>query len=294
MFRKKRPLQRYRNSFAKTPSLRSRWNNRKTTTKTSRVLLKKGKPFFSKIKKFTIIIGSLIGIILFSHMIFFSSYFLVTDIKINNKEFQNENLTSSIKKNTKNALGKNLIFIDLEEINSKLLDKFPELEGIEISKNYPDMIEITFQEFPLSANLIAESKSIKKSYIINSIGYAVKENLENTALPYIKIKSDEPINTKIPVIEAAKLKYILDTITYFEDKFGMRIVEVEYKKIPREIHLLTEKSFYIWLDIQYSAEEQLKKLKKALVKLDIFTESLSYIDLRIAGASGDKIIYKRK
>ncbi len=294
MFRKKRPLQRYRNSFTKTPSLRSRWNSRKTTTKTSRVLLKKGKPFFSKIKKLTIIIGSLIGIFLFIQMIFFSSYFLITDIKINNKEFQNENLTSSIKKNTKNVLGKNLIFVDLEEINSKLLDKFPELEGIEISKNYPDTIEITFQEFPLSANLITESKSIKKSYIINSIGYAVKENLENTALPYIKIKSDEPINTKIPVIEAAKLKYILDTITYFEDKFGMRIVEVEYKKIPREIHLLTEKNFYIWLDIQYPAEEQLKKLKKALVKLDIFSESLSYIDLRIAGASGDKIIYKRK
>lgn len=294
MFRKKRPLQRYRNSFAKSPSLRSKWNSKKTTKNTSRALLKKGKPFFSKIKKFAIIIGSLVAIILLFQLFFFSNYFLVTEVKINNKEFENENLTNSIKKNTKAVLGKNLIFTDLKEINSKLLDKFPELEGIEISKNYPNAVEITFQEFPLSANLITESKSIKKSYIINSIGYAVKENLENTALPYIKVKSDEPINTKVPVIEAAKLKYILDTIIYFEDKFGMRIVEVEYKKIPREIHLLTEKDFYIWLDIQYPADEQLKKLKKALVKLDIFSESLSYIDLRIAGASGDKIIYKRK
>ena len=38
----------------------------------------------------------------------------------------------------------------------------------------------------------------------------------------------------------------------------------------------------------------LKKLKKALVKLDIYTEDLQYIDLRIAGGNGDKIIYKRR
>ena len=33
---------------------------------------------------------------------------------------------------------------------------------------------------------------------------------------------------------------------------------------------------------------------KALVKLDIYNEDLQYIDLRIAGGNGDKIIYKRR
>ena len=42
-----------------------------------------------------------------------------------------------------------------------------------------------------------------------------------------------------------------------------KVKEVEYKKIPREIHLLTERDFYIWLDTEREAEEQLKKLKKA-------------------------------
>lgn len=292
MFRKKRPLQKYRYSFGKSPLPKSKFSNKNRSS--SRMLMTKGKPLFSRIKKFTILLTALSGTILLSYAIFFSNYFLITEIQINNKDFQNESLAGTIKKATKNILGKNLIFTDLEELNSKLTDKFPELQGIEMNKNYPQTIEITFKEFPFSANLKVESKNIKKSYVINSIGYAIKENLENTGLPYIKIKSDEPINTKVPVVEAAKLKYILDTIIYFEDKFGMRIVEVEYKKIPREIHLLTEKNFYIWIDMQYPAEEQLKKLKKALVKLDIYKESLSYIDLRIAGASGDKIIYKRK
>ena len=73
----------------------------------------------------------------------------------------------------------------------------------------------------------------------------------------------------------------------------MEIVRIEYKPTAREIHLLTERNFFIWLDIQISYEEQFKKMKKSLVKLDIYTEDLEYIDLRIAGSNGDKIIYKR-
>ncbi len=96
------------------------------------------------------------------------------------------------------------------------------------------------------------------------------------------------------VIDPSKLDYILDTKAYFEDKFGLRVVEVEYKKTAREIHLITEKNFAIWIDIQVSYEDQLKKLKKTLVKLDIYNEPLEYIDLRIAGGHGDKIIYKRR
>jgi len=46
--------------------------------------------------------------------------------------------------------------------------------------------------------------------------------------------------------------------------------------------------------MQQPSENQLKKLKKSLVKLDIFNEPLEYIDLRIAGGNGDKIIYKRR
>ena len=143
------------------------------------------------------------------------------------------------------------------------------------------------------ANIINESNVIKKSYIINSIGYAIKENLEDPNLPYIKIKTDEPVNPKEAVIEKTKLSYLIEAKTYFEDKFGMRIISMEYKPVAREIHLLTERNFNVWLDIQKPYEEQFKKLKKAIVKLDIFKENLEYIDLRIAGESGDKIIYKR-
>jgi len=40
----------------------------------------------------------------------------------------------------------------------------------------------------------------------------------------------------------------LDGKKYFEDQFGMKIVDTEYKMQAREVHYLTERNFYIWLD----------------------------------------------
>ncbi len=180
------------------------------------------------------------------------------------------------------------------ELENKVLNVFPQLEKIEISKSFPRSISLEFSEFPLAANVINESNVVKKSYIINSMGFAIKENLEDPKLPYIKIKTDEPINPKEAVIEKNKLNYLINAKNYFEDKFGMKIIGTQYKPIPREIRFFTEKGFYIWLDIQKPFEDQFKKLKKAIVKLDIYKENLEYIDLRIAGISGDKIIYKRR
>ncbi|MBD3360766.1 FtsQ-type POTRA domain-containing protein [Candidatus Peregrinibacteria bacterium] len=290
MLRNKRNLKKLRTAYSqshlKTKSLQKR--------KSSRKLLKRRHPFITKIKRFAVIVGIVAGGILIVNLLFFSNYFKISDIDISDKNFENEKLGQEIEKALSDALGKNLLFLDTEELKLKVLNAFPEIEKIEIKKDYPGNIIVELAQFPLVANVINESRTVKKSYIINSIGYAIKEDFENPALPYIKMKSDEPVNTENPVIEVNKLKYILDTITYFEDKFGMRIIEVEYKKIPREIHLLTEKNFYVWLDIQKSAEKQLKKLKKSLVKLDIYNENLEYIDLRIAGENGDKIIYKRR
>lgn len=282
MFGKKRKLGKYRFSYGKS-SLPIR--------DTSRY---KPPSLLAKFSKILTLILSLSLFIALSYLIFFSNYFQIKDIVIANKDFGNETLAEGIKNSITNTLGKNILFVDTKEISNKIINFFPELETVSIEKDYPNTLSIEFSQYPLVANVINESSNLRKNYIINSVGYTIKENLENPSLPYIRIKSDEPVNIETPLIERNKLDYILNTITYFEDKFGMAIKEIEYKKIPREIHLLTERDFYIWLDMQREAEEQLKKLKKALVKLDIYKENLQYIDLRIAGGSGDKIIYKRK
>ncbi|MBI4234849.1 hypothetical protein HY604_00960 [Candidatus Peregrinibacteria bacterium] len=237
---------------------------------------------------------SLAILVFLIYLFFFSSYFLVSEIYIAEENIDNMALGEEIKAGAKKGIGKNIIFLDTDELNTKIFGSFPQLQNLQIEKDYPKSLKISFTEFPLAANVNNEAPNLKKSYIINSMGYAIEEDLKSTTLPTITIKSAEPLNTANPIIEAQKLNYILNAKTYFEEKFGMKVKEILYKPQAREVHLITEKNFAIWLDIQKSAEDQLKKLKKALVKLNIFNDPLLYIDLRIAGGNGDKIIYKRR
>jgi cell division septal protein FtsQ len=290
MFKKQRRQPRYKINYRKSPSYKRGVTKKNYAERFFKKTKQKGKKWSTPFKITLAILAFIIGL----YFIFISNLFLINDIRFLNESFENENFNQEIENTISSFISENLFLIDTEEITSQIIMNFPQIEEVTVNKNYPHTITIEFTKYPLVANVINESTNIKKNYIINSIGYAIKEDLENQNLPYVYIETDEPVNTNIPVIEEAKLNYILNSIKYFEEKFGMRIVEVEYKKIARELHLLTEKDFYIWLDIQVPAEEQLKKLKKALVKLDIYKENLQYIDLRIAGESGDKIIYKRK
>jgi cell division septal protein FtsQ len=291
MFNKKRKIRKFKFEYGKSPAYAKKIA---TSSRTPKQLFKKSHPLIAKMQKMTILM-LFMGILALSiYSIFFSNFFKITEIDLNGEILDEETLGEEIKLTAKDSVGKNIIFFNTDELKTKILNEFPELQEIKIEKDYPKTIKIQFSQYPLVANVVNESTTIKKSFVINSIGYAVKEDMESPNLPYIYMKSDEPVNPQTPVIEANKLRYILETIIYFEDKFGMKIKKVEYKKTARELHLLTERDFYIWLDIQNPSDEQLKKLKKALVKLDIYTENLEYIDLRIAGGNGDKIIYKRR
>ena len=288
LFRKKRKIKKYKYSYAKSPN----FANKKRVGRKRKVSKMKN-PRTTKIKKFFNLLIITTLIIFGIYLIFISSYFKVKDITFSDKSFTNQTLAEEIASTIDIAINKNIIFVETSELELKIRSLFPELESVKVIKDYPSILTVEFLEHPLVANIINESTTIRKNYIINSIGFAIKEDLESPELPYIKIESDEPINSEVAVIEKSKLDYILESKNYFEDKFGMKIIRIEYKATAREVHLLTERNFFIWLDIQVSFEDQFKKLKKSLVKPDIYTEALEYIDLRIAGSNGDKIIYKR-
>lgn len=94
------------------------------------------------------------------------------------------------------------------------------------------------------------------------------------------------------LIPAETLTVLLDTAKSFEGKFNMQVIEIQYLKRAREIHLYTERSFYVWIDMTQDIATQLTKLKKALTELNIYEAPLEYIDLRISGQNGEKVIYK--
>jgi hypothetical protein len=227
-------------------------------------------------------------------LVLFSGYFVVSEIKVESTSEGQVVIGGNIINDLKDYKGKNTLFVDKQEIQALIQNKYPEIDNVQVGTNWPKTIVVSFSEFPETANIVNISSESTKKYVVNSVGYVTRKDIDSPDLPTIKVKTDSPLNPESSIIDQSKLKYITDAIKYFTEKFGMKVVEVEYKVIPRELSIRTEKYFNIWLDIQKPFEDQLKKLKKALVKIDIYNEPLEYIDLRITGESGEKIIYKRR
>lgn len=236
----------------------------------------------------------LIFLLALIYLVFFSEFFIVKSIKTDGEINDGGVLSSKIVQSLSEVRGKNLLFLNTNNLQKRLSTSFPDLEKITVYKSFPKTVKVGFSRFPDSANVIFESPSVSSVFIINTIGMVVKSDSEKPNLPFIRLQRDEPVNVEETLIEKSKLNYILESKVYFEDKFGMNVKEVIYKPHAREVHLLTEKNFVIWLDIQKDFESQFKKLKKAASTLDIYKEDLLYIDLRIAGTEGDRIIYKRR
>jgi hypothetical protein len=190
--------------------------------------------------------------------------------------------------------GKNLAFLDTGKIETTIKSQYPEIKNLRIKKMFPDTLIMEYENFPEVANLFNIIGDTQKKFIINEIGLLVQQDFENPMLPYIKIKTEKALQLNESAIPREKLEYLLDSIYEYEDLFGMKVLDAEYKVEEREIHLKTEREFIIWLDTSLTLQEQYGKLKKALSELNIYTESLEYIDLRISSVSGERIIFKRK
>jgi hypothetical protein len=245
-----------------------------------------------KIKVVAIILVIILATSSITYYLFFSGSFTLEKIKTTQEGLEEK--STLFEPYFKDMRGKNLVLINTKEIREEIQAKHPEFENITIKKVYPNEIHIEINKYPATANVINIVGEIQAKHIVNSVGLSVQKNTENPNLPYIKIESDEPLNTENPLLEQDELEYIVGAIDFYEDKLGMKIFDAEFLKKAREIHLKTEKYFYIWMDTQKKYEDQILKLKKVVPKLDIQNLPLEYIDLRISEISGDKIIYKKR
>ena len=176
---------------------------------------------------------------------------------------------------------------DLKSLN-------PEIKQLKIKKILPQKLRIEIEKFPIIANIIDVIGAVRKKYLMNSLGLLTQEDIENPELPYIKIATDDALPLRTIIIPQERLDYLLKALQLFEEKFGMKVLHAEFLSREREVHLLTEKYFMVWIDMGKDLQTQLEKLKKALIKIDIYKMPLQYIDLRISGTDNEKVIYKKR
>lgn len=225
--------------------------------------------------------------------------FTITTVKVNYEEFQSTNY--ALEQAIAPLKGKNILFANTDAIIVPFKQSHPQLQTIIVKKQLPHTINVTFSDYPIVANIISTyidpndaTKTEQKKFLINEVGITMHEDTENPNLPYIKVTTPEPITINSAALTQDQLTYILNAEQYFEEKFGIKITETQLLKRERELHLKTGKSFSLWLDLQIPYERQFLKLKRATPLLDIQATPLDYIDLRISGTQGEKIIFKRK
>lgn len=194
------------------------------------------------------------------------------------------------------VIGRHMFFLPLSEYRREIFQQYKnELKSLIIRRSIPGKLTVRYELYPPVANLIIAKDGVTRKFLLNEFGLVMEIDAESPDLPYITLSE----NVEFPKLRetplpADYLKNITKAHKLFTEKFGMKVKAVLYKRIEREVHLKTEKGFWVWLDLTQEIERQLFKLKRSLPKLDIYQEPLEYIDLRISGRTGEKIIYKRR
>lgn len=249
-------------------------------------------PNLVKLKKWSVLIGTLATAIVISYFLFFSNQLSIKEIQVYKDQSLEAN--SPLQFYFNSAINQSIVFSDLSEVQNKILTDNPQIDKIAIKKKFPSTIKIEYTEFSIVANLLLSAEEVQQKYLLNSQGQVARKDIENPNLPFIKMTAVKALKSQEQAIDPEKLKYILESRKAFEEKFGIKVFDVTYLKEARELHLRTEKYFYVWLDMTQNYDKQFSKLKKSLNTLDIYNDPIDYIDLRISGTNGEKVIFKRK
>ena len=87
---------------------------------------------------------------------------------------------------------------------------------------------------------------------------------------------------------------ILPIVDDFERELGLNVSKLRYLQTARELHLLSDRNFWIWFDLTHDTNAQIAKLKDGAVELDLYNRDYEYIDLRIPGQGNQRIFYMER
>ncbi len=194
-----------------------------------------------------------------------------------------------------------LLFVSKAEILDMLAERFPDIRRVEIEKDYPSGLTISFYLDPIIAELQIEgiddvqtasgvlaTGSGTYAYV-TSRGYAVFSpiKLSKEALPRIELVdwSVRPTNRSL-VLDPQLLRAVFDARNTLQTDFGFPVRAVSVYMRAQEFHIRLQK-VSLWFDLHSTLDVQFQRFREFLRSLSL-EQAKEYIDLRIA----DRVIYK--
>jgi hypothetical protein len=268
---------------------------------------KKRKPIYRN-RFFWLAILILIFFSSFFYFLFFTEFFQVKKINIVGLEqVPEEQLNLSIKDKLETKIlffpTRNIFLVDLNKIKEDILKKFHRIAKIEISRNFPDSLNVLVTERKIIATFCQQFEEDKSSslpfaiaredncFVLDKEGIIFeKKPIDRIIQPLIKalISADE-ISLGKKVIEKEDLISILEINSQLKEDLNILVKEFIISSKEKLI-VLTSEGWELYFNLQEDVKWQLTKLK-ALLEEKIPSEKrqdLEHIELRFGNFANPK------
>jgi cell division septal protein FtsQ len=236
-----------------------------------------------------------------AYFFFFFNYFQIKKTVLINQKFVSEEEINKIVNpilDQRRFLvfpGKNIFLVNKDLIKSSLFDQIPQINSIEISKKYPDILKIKVNEMEPVALWLSQGRRylIDEEGVVRGELQITEENNPSVSTNLFKIvdQSNKEVHLKDGVVFPKHINFI-NALYEKLPSMGINIKEIILPSPQAfEIHIKTDKDWQIYFILEKSIDLQLFNLKLVLEKeLQNKTDGLDYIDLRVE----NWVYYKKK
>ena len=186
-------------------------------------------------------------------------------------------------------ISKSIFLANLQNINNNILNKFPQIDSIEIKKEFPKTLILKVKE-RIPVAVFCQSGAIEKCFFIDKKGVIFEEL---PAVPQGMFVVQQTLNVKNVfvgenVIDKNVMEAILKIEKTLKNNFQINILSALISA-PLKLDITTAENWRIYFDLNSNIALQAVKMD-LLLKNEIFPDArkkLQYIDLRF-----DRAYYK--
>lgn len=262
--------------------------------------LKKSKRFWTVTLvelRIWLLVGVAIVAVAVMAILLFSPYFNVREIHVRRQDARVD--IEEVQKILTPLFSERLVFISRARVRDLLTTEFPDLDRVEIAKDYPSTLTVTVVLDPVLVRIGIDMERGSGSALSGS-GVAVHRYVtEDGYLVFSPIAlADEPTlaleltdwgllpENRTKIFDPEDLRTVLLAGDILRRDFGLETRRTLFFLRAREFHIVTNKG-EIWFDLGSLLSVQLERFRQFLSEAS-FDDVTKYIDLRIA----DKIIYR--
>jgi cell division septal protein FtsQ len=223
------------------------------------------------IENIIIIIFLFLGI----YWLFFSNYFKVRDVIVeNNKTITNEEIANFVPK------GKNIFFYKTADLRDQLANKYPQIKEVAFFKGLPNAIKVQLLE--REGQVIWQSNNVK--YLIDNQGVVSRIIFSDEQMPDLPVVVDQknrPVSPKDQLLSIEFIDFVIQTKSNFTTATNMNITDISINETTYDLLVSTNRGIKIFFDTTKSSESQLKNLTQILTNYN--DQIKEYVDLRVEG-----------